>query len=149
VKPTDIFNGVSTVLVIDWPSREVPEMLALAGFQVVVKGGPGARDYAVHEVVNGTVVVRRGVEAPERVDLIYAHRPMAELAGIIESALALHAKAIWTQSGLAASGVKDTTGYWVPDEELKMARHLVQAAGLQYLAEPYICDVVRQLRKDE
>jgi hypothetical protein len=35
-----------SVLVIDWPSRDVPVSLAFAGFTVFVKGGPGPADYA-------------------------------------------------------------------------------------------------------
>jgi hypothetical protein len=36
--------------VIDWPSREVPETLARAGFHVVVRGGPGPEDYLAYEL---------------------------------------------------------------------------------------------------
>jgi hypothetical protein len=32
-----------SVLLIDWPSRDVPATLAAAGFTVIVKGGPGLR----------------------------------------------------------------------------------------------------------
>ncbi len=39
----EIFRTVQTILVIDWPSKEVPETLARAGFRVVVRGGPGLK----------------------------------------------------------------------------------------------------------
>ncbi len=39
-----ILTGVSSVLVIDWPSRDVPATLAFAGYTVYVKGGPGPAD---------------------------------------------------------------------------------------------------------
>jgi hypothetical protein len=39
----EMFSTVQTILVIDWPSREVPETLARAGFHVVVRGGRGLK----------------------------------------------------------------------------------------------------------
>jgi len=47
-----MLEGVERVLVIDWPSPEVPELLARSGLQVVVRGGP------------------------DRVDLVYTFRPL-------------------------------------------------------------------------
>lgn len=55
----DILRNVETILVVDWPSKEVPELLALAGFQVVVHGGPGLEDYSAYEVNDGKVTARR------------------------------------------------------------------------------------------
>jgi hypothetical protein len=40
----DLKEIFQTILVIDWPSKEVPETLARAGFRVVVRGGPGPED---------------------------------------------------------------------------------------------------------
>ena len=39
----EMFSTVQTILVIDWPSREVPETLARGGFHVVVRGGRGLK----------------------------------------------------------------------------------------------------------
>ncbi len=142
----EMFRTVGTVLVIDWPTKEVPEVLTLAGFHVVVRGGPGLEDYSVYELNGGEVVARHVGRPPERVDLIYSYRPISELPETISTAKNLHAQTIWTQSGLSAAEVKDPKGCWVPEEELRSARHLVQAAGLNYVSEPYIADVVRQLR---
>jgi CoA binding domain len=91
------------------------------------------------------VVERHSGRSPEQADLIYFYRPLSELPGIIAAAKDLGAKTIWTQSGLSAAGVKDRKGYWVPEEELRLARHLVQSAGLNYIAEPYIGDVVWEI----
>jgi len=140
------FKSVDSVLVIDWPSKDVPESLARAGFNVVVRGGPGPEDYSAYELSNGAVVSRRVGRAPESVDLIYAHRPLSELPGIIATANRLHTKIIWTQSGLSAAGVRDPKGCWVPEEELRLARELVESAGLSYVSEPYIGDVAREIR---
>jgi hypothetical protein len=41
--PEEVLKNVRAVLVIDWPSKDVPEKLALAGFHVYVRGGPGQR----------------------------------------------------------------------------------------------------------
>jgi predicted CoA-binding protein len=142
--PQQLLRSVQTILVIDWPSRDVPESLARAGFQVVVKGGPGPQDYSAFELDNGEIVVRRTGRAPEQADLIYTHRPLNELPVIVATAKNLGAKAIWTQSGLSAEGVKDPAGCWLPAADLESAGTLVGSAGLQHLASPYIADVARQ-----
>ncbi len=142
----DMFKTVDTVLVIDWPTKEVPEILTLAGFHVVVRGGPGPEGYSAYELNSGEVVVRHVGRPPERADVIYSYRPVSELPETIATAKALQARTIWTQSGLSAAGVKDPKGCWVPGEELRLARNLVQSAGLNYVTEPYIGDVVRELR---
>ncbi|HKE23086.1 MAG TPA: CoA-binding protein [Bryobacteraceae bacterium] len=143
--PQELLRTVKTILVIDWPSRDVPESLASAGFQVIVKGGPGPQDYSSFGLHNGEIVVRRTGRAPESADLVYFHRPLHELPGIVDTAKSLGAKAIWTQSGLSAEGVKNPAGCWLPAADLESARTLVESAGLQYLASPYIVDISRQL----
>jgi predicted CoA-binding protein len=141
---TNLLKAVETVLVIDWPSKEVPECLARAGFRVIVRGGPGPEDYSAYELKDGQVAVRHIGRAPETTDLVYSYRPLSELPEIIESAKRVHAKTVWTQSGLSAAGTKDPRGCWVPEQELRSARKLVEAAGLNYVTEPYIADIVRE-----
>ena len=140
----EILKTVETVLVVDWPSREVPESLVLAGFQVFVHGGPGPEDYSVYELSNGKVVDRRTGREPERADLVYSYRPLGELPGIVATATRLGARTVWTQSGVSDGGAIDPKGCWVPEQELHAARNLVQSAGLNYVHEPYIGDVVRE-----
>ena len=142
----EMFKTVDTVLVIDWPTKQVPEMLTLAGFHVVVRGGPGPEDYTAYELNDGKLVVRHLGRPPERADLIYSYRPVSELPETIATAKDLHARTIWTQSGLSSAGVNDPEGCWVPEEELRLARNLVQSAGLDYVTEPYIGDVAREIR---
>jgi predicted CoA-binding protein len=146
VNGKELFKRVERVLVIDWPNKEVPELLARAGLQVVVRGGPGATDYSTYEVNNGEVSERCTGCPPERADLIYSYRPLSELPGIIASAKELGAKTIWNQSGLTATGGKDAKGCWVPEVELQAARNLVESAGLCLITEPYIGDVAREIR---
>lgn len=140
---TDLLKTVDTVLVVDWPTTDVPESLVGAEFLVVVKGGPGPEDYFLYEISGGGVMQRRIGHPPERADLIYSYRPTGELPGIITLAKSLGAKAIWTQSGLSGTGVKDPKGCWLPDAERESARALVEASGLMYFAEPYIGDAAR------
>jgi predicted CoA-binding protein len=141
----EILRQARAVLVIDWPSRDVPDALARAGFTVVVHGGPGAEDYSVQEVVDGKVVPRPLGAAPEHADLVYSYRPIDELPGIVASAQKIGATAIWCQSGLASSGTDDPKGCWIPESESRRARHIVESAGLYYLEQPYIGDVARRL----
>jgi len=78
-----ILADARTVLVIDWPSRDVPGSLAFAGFTVFVKGGPGPADYNAWHIEGGEPVSRPLGHEPGRVDLVYCHRPLTELPGII------------------------------------------------------------------
>lgn len=142
----EVLQEAKNVLVIDWPSKEVPETLACAGLHVIVRSGPGPEDYAIYECDASGTVTRRKERAPKATDLVYAHRPLTELPAIIATAKALHANAIWIQSGLSASGAHDPRGCWMRDEEQQRAAELVQAAGLKYFNEPYIADAIQQVR---
>jgi len=145
-KGAAVLKVTRTVLVVDWPSRDVPETLARAGFAVTVRGGPGPEDYSAYECDDSGVVARDVGSAPKHVDLIYAHRPMVELPSLVALAQSMGARAIWLQSGLDANGRKDASGCWVPHQESRIARELVESAGLVFLEKPYIVDAVRQLR---
>jgi len=141
----EILRQARTVLVIDWPSRDVPDTLARAGFTVVVHGGPGPEDYSVQEVVDGEVVPRHLGAAPQHADLVYSYRPVGELPGIVSGAQKIGATAVWRQSGLASSGTNDPKGCWVAESESQQARQIVESAGLDYLEQPYIADAVRRI----
>lgn len=143
--PKDILKAAKTVLVIDWPSKEVPELLALAGLQVVVKGGPGPEDYFVYEVKDGKVESRRAERPPQKAELVYSYRPLGELPAVLASAKELQAQTIWTQSGLGEDGKRDVRGCRLSAEDRRRAGDLIRAAGLHHIWEPYIGDVARQL----
>ena len=55
MNPIEILRAVETVLVIDWPSKEVPELLAQARLRVPVRGGPGPEDYSIYQINNNDV----------------------------------------------------------------------------------------------
>ena len=109
----EILRGARTVLLVDWPSPDVPEALRAAGYEVVVKNGPGPDDF--------------NPARPERVVLVYVHRPASELPAIVALAAELGARAVWCQT---------------PSGE---ARAAVEAAGLTYAGEPSIVAAVRGL----
>lgn len=141
-----ILRAASTVLVVDWPSREVPNTLAAAGYSVVVRGGPEPDNYSAYELRAGEVVTRRLSRAPERADVVYCHRPLAELAGIVALARELGAATVWRQSGLDAAGARDPKGCWTPEDESRSAREMVEGAGLVFVDDVYIVDAVRGLQ---
>lgn len=138
----DVLATTTSVVIVDWPSKDVPETLARAGWAVFVKGGPQPDNYTAYQVVGDDVVTRPG-GAPEHADLVYSHRPLSELPGIVELARAVGARAVWLQSGRSETGDKDPKGCWVPEADSHSARSLVEATGLVYLEGPYIADVVR------
>ena len=135
-------GNIRSVLVIDWPSREVPETLARRGFDVVVRGGPRPEDFSAFDCSGSEITVRKIGRPPERADLVYAFRPLSELPGIIALAKDLQAHTIWTQSGASSAGRKDPRGCWLPENDASAARKLVESAGLTYIDQPYILDAL-------
>ena len=140
-----ILEAAETVLVIDWPTTDVPETFARAGFSVFVKGGPGPDTYAAYELPDGDQVGAKAGGLPAHADLVYAHRPIEELPGIVALALEVGAKAVWIQSGLASDGTRDPKGCWMPIDRSREARRVVEAAGLAYVERPYVADAIRQV----
>jgi predicted CoA-binding protein len=146
VDASEVLKNANTLLVIDWPSRDVPESLARAGLEVFVRTGPGARDYSLYQLdQGGGISIIQVGRPPDKADLIYCFRPLSELPGIIATAQRLHAKTLWMQSGFSSTHDKDPKGCWMPEEELRSARELSEAAGLIFLSEPYIGDVARKI----
>jgi len=142
---TEILQHVHTVLLVDWPSRDVPESLARAGFTVFTKGGPAADDFWLCEWRDNQLAQQRTGCPPAHADLVYSFRPLAELASVIQLAKTVDAHTVWTQSGLCSDGSKDPRGCWLSHHDRLEACHLVQSAGLTHVSQPYIADVARQL----
>ena len=142
-----ILRATHRVLLVDWPSRDVPQTLAKTGYAVVVKGGPAPDAYSSWNLADGEVQRRDLAEPLDHADLVYAHRPLDELPGIVELALHLGANAVWRQSGLDGSGSRDPAGCWLPAEESQEGRRLVESAGLGYVDDVYIVDAVRALTR--
>jgi predicted CoA-binding protein len=136
-----LLASMKSVLLIDWPSREVPDTLARSGFTVVSNDGPD--EYNAYEVEGNGMRVRDLGQLPKRADLVYTHRPIDELPEIVDTAKALGAKAVWLQSGRDKTGAKDPRGSWLSEADSASARKVVEAAGLTYIEAPYIADAVR------
>ena len=138
-----ILRETGSILLVDWPSKDVPETLARAGYTVVVKGGPEPDNYSAYEVQGSQVVTRRTGQPPAA-DLVYSHRPIGELPGIVAMAQRLGAGAVWVQSGVASDGTKAPNGCWMDEAASRAAREIVESAGLAYIDTPYIADEVRR-----
>ena len=138
-----VLDTARTVVVIDWPTKDVPEALARAGYTVLVKGGPEPDNYSAYEVQGTEVVSRRTGEAPAAADLVYSYRPIEELPGIVALAQRLGARAVWVQSGVASDGTKAPNGCWMDQAASRAAREIVESAGLAYIEAPSIADEVR------
>ena len=136
-----LLAGTKTVLLIDWPSRDVPDTLARSGLAVVSSDGPD--EFNAYEMHGGEVRTRDVGQLPKRSDIVYTHRPIDELPEIVDTAKALGAKAVWIQSGRDQTGAKDPHGCWLPPAESAKARVIVEDAGLIYIEAPYIADAVR------
>lgn len=136
-----LLRATKTVLLVDWPSRDVPDTLARGGFTVVSNDGPD--EYNAYEVVGDEVRVRDVGRLPQRADLVYTHRPIDELPEIVDTARSVGAKAVWIQSGRDENGAKDPHGCWMPEQESARARTIVERAGLSYIEAPYIAEALR------
>ncbi len=143
----ELLHRARTVFLVDWPSRDVPDSLALAGFEVVSDDDPGRPRNAYRSVADGIRVEPRDAP-PQQADIVYTHRPIDELPGIVEQARALGSQAIWYQSGLDESGGRDARGCWLPAEQSAGARQIVETAGLAYVQGPYIGDAARARAPD-
>lgn len=122
---TDILRSAKTVLLVDYPSRDVPDSLARAGYAVFVHGGPGPEDYFAFEVQGEHIIERRIGHTVRQADLVYVYRPVEELAAIVQDARRAGAKAVWCEAGS------------------DRARQIVEGAGLVYVDGPSIVDVAR------
>jgi predicted CoA-binding protein len=128
MKPREALAASRVVLLIDWPTREVPESLAQAGYEVVSHDGPSPLDHNAYDVVDGVLVTRNVGAHPEHADLLYNHRPIDELPGIIDLANRVGAATVWCETGSSE------------------AREMVEAAGLVYADEP-IVEAARATRR--
>jgi len=140
-----LLGGAITILLIDWPSRDVPDTLARHGFNVVSHDGAGATEFNSYTVDGDEVRIDHVGRLPERADIVYTHRPIDELPEIVDTAKSVDARAVWIQSGRDAAGGKDPRGCWFPRDESSRARGIVEGAGLDYVESPYIGDVIRTL----
>lgn len=134
-----------TILLIDWPSRDVPDTLARHGFTVISHDDEAPEAYNAYRVQGDEVRVEYVGRLPERADIVYTHRPVDELPEIVETAKSVGARAVWIQSGRDSGGVKNPHGVWLAADDSRRAREIVEAAGLDYVEAPYIAEAARAL----
>ena len=125
---------------VDWPERAVPEGLARAGHEVWVKGGPGEDDYARWSLDGDEVVAGDRGSGPERTDMVYMFRPLAEAPAVVGLARRLEARTLWYQSGRDEGGERDPKGTWLSPEEAARLERLVAAAGMTLVWDRYILE---------
>ena len=125
---SDVLHAAQTILLVDYPSRDVPDTLARAGFTVIAHGGPGPDDYFSYERRGTEVLEQRTGESPSHADLVYVHRPIDELPAIVDEARDLGATAVWCQT------------------QSNQARQIIESAGLVYVDHPSIVDAARTLK---
>jgi hypothetical protein len=65
----EVLMATESVLLIDWPSRDVPDALARAGYRVASQEGPGV-DYKAYELNGAEVVIRNLGTEPDHADLV-------------------------------------------------------------------------------
>jgi len=65
-----ILHDAGSVVLVDWPSRDVPDTLTRAGYTVFVKGGPEPDNYSVYEQRGDRIEARRTGRQPEHADLV-------------------------------------------------------------------------------
>ena len=127
---TELLRTCRSVLLVDWPSREVPHALARLGMDVVAAEGP--ETYRVYELTEGGGVRSGKSGSPASTDLVYAYRPLAELVEIADLARRLGARAVWVDH--------------LDADETAQARAMVEAVGLAFVSEPSLHDAAAAAR---
>lgn len=140
VNPIEILHTARTVVLHDWPSEDVPNTLVRAGLEVTFQGGPDPDDLYVMRLVDGRPETRPTHGLPDHADIIYSHRPAAELPRLLDEARRLGASTLWHQSGLDERGEKDPTGVHLTDGEAEQMTTLAREAGIDFVSTPYIVD---------
>jgi predicted CoA-binding protein len=123
--PRAALKDARTVVLIDYPDRDVPDTLARAGYEVLVQGGPAPEDYSSFVVEGDHVSEKRTGSPPQHADIVYVFRPVEELPAIVERAQRMGARIVWCEVG---------------SED---ARRIVEDANLAYIDSPSIVDAAR------
>lgn len=151
----EVLRSARRIVIMDWPSRDVPDTLVRAGYEVTVYGGPAPDDIFVDELRRpgeqpgnwggGDIVSRRTGVPPEHADVVYDFRPFEEFGGIVDLARRFGARLVWHQSGVGPGGERDPLGCAISPEESVERRHIAETAGLSYVDDAYLPDVIRNL----
>ena len=129
----DVLAAAETVIVVDWPTRDVPESLARAGLRVFVHGGRDPDRYTLYEVVGDEVATKPAGAPPDHADLVYSYRPIDELPAIVALAHRVGATTVWVHG----------------PEDGGTARTVVESAGLRCVMSPSIVEAARRRRRPQ
>lgn len=143
--PWQILNVLAearTVALVDWPSRDLVENLLRSGREVWVKGGSEDTDWTRRQMRDGAVVAIATRAPPERVDLLYVFRPMAELATLFALATRLGAHTFWYQSGLNADAHASARGCWLSADDVRTIERMADAAKVRLVHDVYLGEAV-------
>jgi hypothetical protein len=121
-----VLEGVTTVLLVDWPEKAVPEAWVRAGYETHSHEGPEPDEYYVYVTNGDEIAMTKTGRAPDRIDLVYTYRPADELEEIVEFAKARGARIVWFEVSRANQDMADD------------ARAIVERAGLAYVDEPVL-----------
>lgn len=116
---------MTSVLIVDWPSQDVPRELLAAGFDVFsanLAAGTASRysigERPAPENTDGVevlppqrdgdppLVISRVAALPAHVDAVALYRPAAEHARIAQRAVDLGARMVWVQLGTLADDAR-------------------------------------------
>jgi hypothetical protein len=116
---SEVLASTSSVLLIDYPGRVVPEAFARAGYETRAHEGPGDDEYYAYAAKGGEIERTHIAKPPVHVDLVFTYRPIDELPAIVAFAKELGARAVWFAEAN-------------PDQ----ARKIVEDAGFLFVGEP-------------
>ncbi|MDD3444242.1 MAG: CoA-binding protein [Zavarzinia sp.] len=84
------------------PANEVMEYMLRLGYRVIPVN-PGQAGKTIH----GQPVVARLADITEPVDMVDIFRERSAIPGVVDEAIAIGAKSVWMQLGLADEGARD------------------------------------------
>jgi predicted CoA-binding protein len=134
--PDEILRSATHVVVKDYPSRDVPDALASAGIMVTIYEGPSEAEVVVSELSDGAITRQQVGRYPDRADVLYVYRPIAEIDGIIAEAHRLGAQTVWRQPVIGSANTDSAE--W---------RRQIEGAGLAYVDDPAIDEVAARLHR--
>jgi CoA binding protein len=123
IDPRDVLKEAKVVLLVDWPTPELPRILLKSGFKVFCYSPNG---YTRAEIVaeyphdvnqknifppkdkGGFLVFRQLAAPPPAIDIANVYRPEQEHAGIVTNVLlALGTKCVWLQPPVTSAKTRD------------------------------------------
>ena len=101
---------------------------------VTIYDGPSEAEVVVSELSDGEITRRQVGRYPNRADVLYVYRPIAEIDEIISEAHRLSAHTVWRQPVIGSAN--SDSAEW---------RRRIEGAGLAYVDEPAIDEVAARL----